>query len=256
MSRCSRPLRRPQILVLQNCREEGIGLYGRRLAEKDIGLRTVQVHRGEPIPHAEGWDAVIVGGTPVSANHIHDHPELVQEAGFLKRAVDQGRPVLGICFGAQLLARLLGGTVRRNPVKEIGTAPVRLTAAGESDPLFQGFPKCFPVFQWHSDAFEVPPWGMRLAAGWECPNQGFRLGSAVGVQFHLEVTAREAERWTRCYADELLTAGKSRARVTRECREHEPRMAELAVLLLDNFLASIGEKSVAPESLQGSRASI
>ncbi len=238
MSRRPPPPRRPQILVLQNCAQEGIGLYGRRLEEKGIGQWTVQVHAGEVIPRAEGWDGVIVGGTPVSANHIHEHPELMREAEFLKRILDQGGPVLGICFGAQLLARLLGGSVRRNPVKEIGAGPVRLTAAGESDPLFQGFPKCFPAFQWHGDAFEVPPWGMRLAAGWGCPNQCFRLGSAVGVQFHLEVTAREAERWARGYADELLSAGKSRARVARECREHEPQMAELAALLLDNFLAS------------------
>lgn len=243
MSRRPPPSPRPRILVLQNCAPEGIGLYGKRLEERGIAFRTVQVHAGEVIPHAESWDAVIVGGTPVSANHIHDHPELMHEAEFLKKIVDRGGPVLGICFGAQLLARLLGGSVRRNPVREIGAGPVRLTAAGESDPLFQGFPKCFPVFQWHGDTFEVPPWGMRLAAGWECPNQGFRLGSAVGVQFHLEVTAREAERWTRCYADELPAVGKSPERITRECREHEPQMAELAVRLLDNFLASGGGKN-------------
>lgn len=256
MSLRPRTVPRPRILVLQNCADEGIGLYGRRLEEKGIGFRTVQVHAGEVIPSAPDWDAVIVGGTPVSANHIHGHPELVAEAHFLKSALDQGRPVLGICFGAQLLARLLGGSVRRSPVMEIGAGPVRLTAAGESDPIFQGFPKCFPAFQWHGDVFEVPPWGMRLAAGWGCPNQGFRMGSAVGVQFHLEVTPQEAERWTHRYADELPVAGKSRERITRECREHEPQMAELAARLLDNFLASSGEKNSAPEALRGRRASI
>lgn len=256
MSLRPRTAPRPRILVLQNCADEGIGLYGRRLEEKGIGFRTVQVHAGEAIPHAESWDAVIVGGTPVSANQIHDHPELMEEARILKSALDRGKPALGICFGAQLLARLLGGSVRRCPVMEIGAGPVRLTAAGESDPIFQGFPKCFPAFQWHSEAFEVPAWGMRLAAGWECPNQGFRLGSAVGVQFHLEVTAREVERWAQRYADELPAVGKSRERIARECREHEPQMAELAARLLDNFLASVGEKSLPPEPLQGGRASI
>jgi GMP synthase-like glutamine amidotransferase len=256
MNRRPPPPLRPRILFLQNCGQEGIGLYGSRLEEKGIAFRAVQVHAGEAIPHEEDWDAVIVGGTPVSANRIQEHPELLREVGFLKRALDRGMPVLGICFGAQLLAKLLGGGVRRSPLKEIGAAPVRLTAAGESDPLFQGFPKCFPAFQWHSDAFDVPPWGMRLAAGWECPNQGFRLGNAVGVQFHLEVTAAEAERWAHRYADELPAAGKSRERLARECREHEPQMAELAALLLDNFLAASGEKAAATDPHPGHRASI
>lgn len=252
MNRLS-PLR---VLFLQNCADEGIGLYGQRLEEIGIGYRAIQVHAGEAIPPAPDWDAVIVGGTPVSANRIHDYPELVAEAHFLKSAIDQGRPVLGICFGAQLLARLLGGRVRRNPAMEIGAGPVRLTAAGESDPVFRGFPKCFPAFQWHGDAFDIPPWGMRLASGWECLNQGFRMGNAVGVQFHLEVTPQEAERWAHRYADELPAAGKSRERITRECREHEPQMAELAACLLDNFLAASCKKIGAPEALRGRRASI
>jgi GMP synthase-like glutamine amidotransferase len=256
MSRRSQPPLRPRILILQNGAQEGIGLYGRRLEEKGIAFRTVQVHAGEDIPQPEHWDGVIVGGAPVSANRIHEHPELMREAGFLKTALDQGLPVLGICFGAQLLAKLLGGGVRRNPLKEIGAGPVRLTAAGESDPLFQGFPKCFPVFWWHSDAFDVPPWGMRLAAGWECPNQAFRLGSAVGLQFHLEVTAQEAERWTRSFAHELPAVGKTRERVARECREHEAQMAELAARLLDNFLAASGEKMATAGPAQGRRASV
>lgn len=243
MKRTARGPVRTRVLVLQNCPQEGIGLYGRRLSELGIAHETVQVHAGEAIPPLERCDAVIVGGTPVSVSCIHDHLYLMREARWLKKALDLGKPVLGICFGAQLLARMLGAEVRKNPVMEIGACPVRLTAAGESDPLFQGFPKAFPVFHWHSEAFDIPPWGLRLATGWECPNQGFRMGSAVGVQFHLEVTADEAGRWARSYAGELLAAGKNRALVARECREHEPRMAELAILLLDNFLAAAGGKN-------------
>ncbi len=152
-----------------------------------------------------------------------------------------GKPVLGICFGAQLLAKLLGAPVRRNPVTEIGTHPVRLTAAGRSDPLFQGFPKTFPAFQWHNDTFDIPPWGLQLAESRDCPNQGFRMGSAVGLQFHLEVTAPEALRWANAYPDELRAAGISEARITRECLEQQPLMAELADRLLDSFLAAANQ---------------
>lgn len=229
------PLR---LLFVQNCPAEGIGAFACRLEELAVPWEGVHPYAGETLPPLDGCDAVIVGGTPVSVNEIDRHDFLAAEACWLKEALDLGKPVLGICFGAQLLARLLGAGVRKNPVMEIGAYPVRLTAAGHSDPLFQGFPKAFPVFHWHGDTFDIPPWGLRLATGRDCPNQGFRMGSAVGLQFHLEVTAEEAGRWAFAYADELRAAGKSGGRVTGECRQHEAAMARLAGLLLDNFLAS------------------
>ncbi len=228
-----------RLLFVQNCPAEGIGIFENRLQELAVPWTGVHPYAGEAIPPLDGCDAVIVGGTPLSANKIHSHDFLVAEARWLKEALDLGKPTLGICFGAQLLARLLGAGVKKNPVMEIGTCPVRLTAAGLSDPIFQGFPKAFPTFQWHNDTFDIPPWGLRLATGQDCPNQGFRMGSAVGLQFHLEVTAPEVLRWANAYPDELHAAGRSKARVTRECLEQQPLMAELAGRLLDNFLASI-----------------
>jgi GMP synthase-like glutamine amidotransferase len=227
-----------RVIVLQNCPEEGIGLYGCRLRQLGIAHATIQVHAGEDIPPLESCDAIIIGGTPVSANEVRYHDFLMEEARYLKKALDQGKPVLGICFGARLLARLLGAEVKRNPVVEIGACPVRLTAAGHSDPLFQGFPKNFPAFQWHAEAFDIPPWGLRLATGWDCPNQGFRMGSAVGLQFHLEITPEEARRLARSMSGEMQEGIKSRVRVVRSYHEHEVQMAELAERLLDNFLAA------------------
>jgi GMP synthase-like glutamine amidotransferase len=227
-----------RLLFVQNCPAEGIGIFENRLQELAVPWVSVHPYAGEALPPLDGYDAVIVGGTPVSVNEIDRHDFLAAEARWLKEALDLNKPILGICFGAQLLARLLGGGVRKNPVMEIGAYAVRLTAAGHGDPLFQGFPKAFPVFHWHGDTFDIPPWGLRLATGRDCPNQGFRMGSAVGLQFHLEVTAEEAERWAGAYADELLAAGKSKGQLLKECLAHEPRMAGLASLLLENFLAS------------------
>lgn len=227
-----------RVLFLQNCVEEGIGLYGQRLQELRLPWSAVHAYSGEKLPPLDLHDAIIVGGTPIPAYEADHHEFLVAEERFLRDALDMGKPLLGICFGAQLLAKLLGAPVRRNPVPEIGTHTVRLTAAGRSDPLFQGFPKAFPTFQWHNDTFDIPPWGLQLAESRDCPNQGFRMGSAVGLQFHLEVTAPEALRWANAYADELQAAGLSEARITRECLEQQPLMAELADRLLDNFLAA------------------
>jgi GMP synthase (glutamine-hydrolysing) len=226
-----------RVLFLQNCAEEGIGMYGQRLQELRLPWTAVHAYAGERLPPLDLHDAIIVGGTPIPAYEADRHEFLVGEERFLRDALDMGKPLLGICFGAQLLAKLLGAPVRRNPVSEIGTYPVRLTAAGRSDPLFQGFPKAFPTFQWHNDTFDIPPWGLQLAESRDCPNQGFRMGSAVGLQFHLEVTAPEALRWANAYPDELQAAGLSEARITRECLEQQPLMAELADRLLDNFLA-------------------
>jgi GMP synthase-like glutamine amidotransferase len=232
-----------RVLFLQNSAEEGLGLFGWRLQELGLPWIAVHAYAGESLPPPGLHDAVIVGGTPISANEIDRHDFLVAEAGWLKEALDLAMPVLGICFGAQLLAKLLGAGVKKNPVTEIGTSPVRLTAAGLSDPIFQGFPKVFPTFQWHNDTFDIPPWGLRLATGRDCPNQGFRMGSTVGLQFHLEVTAPEAGRWAEAYAHELQAAGRSKARVTRECLEQQPLMAELAGQLLDNFLAGASRQN-------------
>jgi len=232
------PLSLPKrVLFLQNCPDEGIGLYGQRLQELRLPWNVVHAYAGERLPSLDLHDAVIVGGTPISVNETDRHDFLVAEECYLREALNTGKPVLGICFGAQLLAKLLGAPVKRNPVVEIGTYSVRLTAAGRSDPLFQGFPKAFTTFQWHNDTFDIPPWGLQLAESRDCPNQGFRMGSAVGLQFHLEVTAPEALRWANAYPDELQAAGLSEARITRECLEQQPLMAELADRLLDNFLA-------------------
>jgi len=229
-------IERLRVLILQNCPTEGIGLYASGLEEHGIAPHTLHAYAGESFPSLDRYDAIIVGGTPVSVNKIRDHNFLLKEGRFLKKALHRGMFILGICFGAQLLARLLGAAVSRNRVMEIGTYPVRLKTAGKNDPLFKGFPPVFPVFHWHNDTFTIPPGAQQLATDKDCPNQAFRLGRAVGLQFHLEITAAEAGRWADVYASELTTVGKSKGQLTRECREHEPIMARLARLLLDNFL--------------------
>ena len=228
-----------RVLVLQNCPSEGLGLYQSRLEELAVAHHTHHAYSEKTFPALDLYDAIIIGGTPIAVNDIRDHNYLLKEGRFLKRALARGKFILGICFGAQLLARLLGAAVCRNPVMEIGAYPVRLTSAGQNDPLFNGFPPTFPVFHWHGDMFTMPPKARRLAVDRDCPNQAFRWKRAVGLQFHLEITPAEAERWADAYEEELRSAGKSKARLIDECREHAAAMARLACLLLDNFLAGV-----------------
>ena len=112
--------------------------------------------------------------------------------------------MLGICLGAQLLAKALGARVYRNPQKEIGWDSVEVTAAGQADPLFMGLGAVVPVFQWHGDAFELPAGATLLASSARCAHQAFRYGDRVyGLLFHLEVTSEAIQSWLDAFAKEV-----------------------------------------------------
>ena len=225
-----------RVVLIQNCRLEGFGLYARHLSDRGAATITCHPYRGDPLPSLEDVAAVLVGGTPISVRDADDHEFLTLELHLLERALARDIPCFGICGGGQMLAHLLGAPVRRNRVMEIGSYRVRLTDAGRADPLLAGFPRSFPVFHWHGDTFDVPAGGVLLVEGDDCVHQMFRCGPAVGVQFHLEVSADEAGRWAAAYTDELERVGKDRAHVVEECHRDEPQMGPLARRLLESFL--------------------
>jgi len=228
------------VLVIQNCEAEGIGLYQEHLQAIGISLTTVHAYREAAFPPMEGIDAIIIGGTPISAYHYREHQFLAKERAFLEAAQRLGVPALGVCFGGQFLALQNAAAVKRNPVMEIGGYEVSLTEAGQKDPLFAGFPGTFPVFHWHGDTFDVPRAGALLAEGRDCRNQAFVCGASRGLQFHLELTATDAARWADAYADELARFGKTKEQVVSECAVREMEMARLAGLLIRNFAHIVG----------------
>ena len=127
--------------------------------------------------------------------------------------------VLGICLGAQLLAKALGGAVSRNPVREIGWYDVSLTPMGSTDPVLKDFAPRQRVFQWHEDRIHLPPAAVHLVASEDCPVQAFRYGEhAYGLQFHLEANAALIERWL-SVPDHRATLAEEQGRID----EHEIR---------------------------------
>ena len=228
-----------RILAIQNCPSEGFGSYADRLLAEGAAAETIHPHRGDPLPAADRWDAILVGGTPISVYEADQHLFLREESAFLAEAVARRVACLGICGGAQLLAQVLGARVGPNPRKEIGGTDVRLTHAGATDPLFRGFPATFPVFHWHGDTFEIPAGGALLAQGEACRNQAFRVGRVIGLQFHLETRHTEAQDWAREYAQELARFGKSPGSVVDECAASEPQRQALAARLIHNFLETL-----------------
>ena len=231
------PLR---FVALQNMDGGGFGRIERRLRALGHAVVVVQAWRGDPLPAPDGADAVLVGGSPLAAYDFEDHAFLRDEAAFLRAAADLGRPVLGICFGAQFLAHLLGGRAYRAHRAEIGAHPVFLTDDGRGDPLLAGFPPRCDVLQWHGDSFDLPPGATLLARGEGIRHQLFRLGRVVGLQFHPEVTEAEVSRWALEHPDEVRGAGKTREGLVAEYRAIEPQLEGLGARLVDNFVAAVG----------------
>jgi GMP synthase-like glutamine amidotransferase len=132
------------------------------------------------------------------------YPFLKIEDFFIKEAIQRGKSILGICLGAQLIAKALGAKVFKAPVKEIGWCNVSLTRIGSIDPLFSKQPKTFTVFQWHQDTFDIPHRAISIATSARVPHQAFRYGENVyGIQFHVEVTQPMIREWMETYEEEF-----------------------------------------------------
>ena len=187
----------PKVLVCQHVPYEVLGTLDPLLRRVGSRIRYVNFGRvPEAEPSIDGYQALIVLGGPMNVDQTADHPHLKTEIKLIGRAIDEGIPVLGICLGAQLVAKALGAEVRKNPEKEIGWYDVSLTDAGKADPLFSDFDPQEKIFQWHGDTFDIPPGAQLLASSEICANQAFRWGDRVyAFQFHLEVDEPMIERW-------------------------------------------------------------
>lgn len=155
------------------------------------------------MPGIEEVDFLVVMGGPMSVNDEQQFPWLSKEKAFIREFIATGRPVLGICLGAQLIAAALGARVYANREKEIGWFPIRgVNLSGGNNHRFP--PQC-DVFQWHGETFDLPPGAVRLAESAACKNQAFQLGeSVIGLQFHLETTPRSARDLVTHCGDELV----------------------------------------------------
>ena len=188
---------RPKILVFQHVPFEPLGTLDPLLKEAGFRIRYVNFGR-EPTarPALDRYAALIVLGGPMNADQIDAHPNLVTEVEIIREAVERDMSVLGICLGAQLLAKALGGSVARNKVPEIGWHHVQLTEAGSREPILAAFDSSQEVFQWHEDGISLPPDAVCLAGSAASPVQAFRYGEhAFGFQFHLEASRTLIERW-------------------------------------------------------------
>lgn len=228
-----------KVLILQNAVGEPPGQIVDYLSWSGVAFETLPLYSYDPPeldwPHVRGL--VVLGG-PMNVDETEQFPFLLKERRWLLQATRRELPVLGICLGAQLLARSLGARVFPNPVKEIGWYELTFTPATESDLLFSGVPWKGTVFQWHGDTFTLPEGAALLATGVTCVHQAFRFGTcAWGLQFHLEVTPALIDAWL-AEAEkngELRELGRTRAEILAETPGQFERMQRLTHTVLSRF---------------------
>lgn len=181
------------ILVLQHVTYEPAGIFLPALAARG-GVTACLVADGLP-ESPRPFAALVVMGGPMGVYETDRYRWLADETAFVAQAVDAGVPVLGVCLGSQLLAAALGASVGPGPVPEIGVAQVELTRAAADDPVFGGLGNTLWALQWHGDTFTLPAQATLLASSPAYAHQAFCVGSAYGLQFHLEVDGDLAADW-------------------------------------------------------------
>ncbi len=187
--------------VLQHVGHEGPGLIGDELRRAGQAFDVVRLDRGDSLPDPGSVVGLVVMGGPMGVHDGDDHPWLPAERDLLAAAVTVGKPVLGVCLGAQQLAMALGAEVTTGREPEIGLGRVELTGPGRLDPVtgpeYGGLSAtAVPCVHWHQDTFSLPDGAVHLAASRRFPHQAFRWGDrAYGLQFHVEADRELAAGW-------------------------------------------------------------
>ena len=219
-----------RVLFIQNGDGEGPGLLAPALAAGGVELLTVHAWRGEAVPVApDGFAGVAIGGGSMSAYQTAEYPFLEKQIELVQVARVEGRPVLGMCLGAQLMAAAFGGRVFANAAKEIGFHEVRFTAAAERDALWRGHTAPFHPVHWHGDTFTLPPDAELLASSALTPHQLFRVDAALyGFQFHLEIDLPTLTEMIASDDASLRSHGVDPAAFLHAGAEHLPAVAATA----------------------------
>jgi GMP synthase-like glutamine amidotransferase len=231
------------MLVLQHVDCEPPAEYEDVLIERGIGVQRVLLADGGALPDWRGFAGIIVMGGPMGAYDTSEFAWLEPELALIRDAVGAGRPLWGVCLGAQLLAGALGARVWPGPQPEVGICQVSPTPQARHDPVFGGVTGPVPVLQWHADSFDLPAGAVLLASSPQYPHQAFRVGRAYGVQFHVEVPADLAAQWTQIpeYAHSLAAVHGpgSAGALLRELSASWPVMSGVARALFGNWLDAV-----------------
>lgn len=238
----------PSVLVIMHDRLAPAGLLGERIYARGGRYRSIMPHEGydSNAPHerrglpeeALAFDGLVVLGGAMSATDDAAHPHYSPLLALIRDFHAAHRPVLGICLGAQLLARAFGARVFAQGWFDLGFAPVTLTEAGARDPLLKGLAPTTWLMEAHEDAFELPPGAVALATGDTCHNQIFCLGETTyGFQCHIEVNADIARSWIRARREVIAAEDPALfSRFEAQLTEHLPRAMAFGSAVFDRWI--------------------
>lgn len=209
-------------IVFQQTASEGPGNILPWLQEPGLSAQIVCLWE-EPIPEPlEAFAGLILMGGGMSANDEKTYPFLRDELRAIEQFVRQGKPVVGICLGAQLISRALGSRVYRGDVPEIGWFPIQWTPAALNSDLTDGLPDIWTVFHWHNDTFDLPSGATLLASSRQYAHQAYRYGKHVfALQFHPEMTRQLIEEWVNIHLEWLRRQNPGWPdRILKETEQH------------------------------------
>jgi GMP synthase (glutamine-hydrolysing) len=236
-------------IAIRHLHFEDLGTLGPILKETGYQIRyaDVCVENIAALDPVES-DLLVVLGGPIGAYEDDLYPTLKDELKLLEKRLAAQRPTLGICLGAQLMARALGARVYSTGAKEIGWGPVTLSGAGRESAFRHLGQDGVAVLHWHGDTFDLPPGATLLASNGLCRNQAYAWGAhAVGFQFHPEACAARLEQWFIGHACEIATAKLSVAALRADTARHATCLEVQAHKSFTEWLASIGLSAVLNE---------
>lgn len=237
----------PACLVIQHVEAESSFAIGEALAAAGVQIDVRRVHADEPLPVGlVDHDALVVMGGPMSARSDRCFPTRRQELALLAEALELGRPTLGVCLGAQLLASAGGGRVIAGAgAPEIGWAPVRFTTAARDDPLLSAVPATLTVLHWHGDTYDPPPGAVHLGSTASYRHQAFRMGDrAWGLQFHVEVDHTAVVGFVEAFGGEIAAAGTTAAVILAATPDALRQLGPARDAVLERFAALVADGTV------------
>lgn len=230
------------VAIFRHAAIEGPGYLAEFLDERQIPWELIAIDAGDAVPHsAEAYSGLVFMGGPMSVND--GLPWIAPALALIREAVAQEIPVLGHCLGGQLISRALGGTVSRNPVKEIGWGRVDV-ADNDTARAWFGEARHFDAFHWHGETFTLPQGAAHLLSSAYCANQAWAIGKHLALQCHVEMTAGMVVVWCEVGADEILAASASPAvqsagEMQRQMADELPRLREVATRLYTKWIAGL-----------------